>query len=122
MSLRVAIFEDDKDIADILKERLESLNFEVETVYSLEDEGWREVDIVLADFRNRIVAFQSLIEECAPLELPVIAISGAETSYRPQLLKPFTIEDLQSLIMKTLMENGGARKSRSGKKKGWLSP
>jgi DNA-binding NtrC family response regulator len=121
MALSVAIFEDDHDIADLLKERLETLGFEVETHYSLETGSWQEADVVLADFRNRIVPFRSLLVECQEREIPVIAISGAETSYQPQLLKPFTMEDLQSLILKTLMQSGQGNKAKPAKKKPWLS-
>lgn len=105
MSLKVAIFEDDKDVADLLTEMMQSRDFEVNSYYSLKDSGWNSCDIVLGDFRNKIVPFKSLQGECLKKNIPIIAISGAETDFVPQLIKPFSIEDLQAIILDTLMKN-----------------
>ena len=105
MSLKVAIFEDDKDVADLLKEMMETRDFQVSTYYSLKDIAWNSNDIVLGDYRNKIVSFSSLQNECAKASIPLIAISGDETEYAPQLIKPFSIEDLQAIILDTLMKN-----------------
>jgi len=102
MSLNVAIFEDDRDLADILKLRMETNNFQVLNFYDLKSVSWDTIDIVLGDFRNKIVAFKDLANECKKNEVPLIAISGYETTHKPQLLKPFTIEELQDIIVKNI--------------------
>ena len=112
MSLRVAIFEDDKDLADILKMRMESSNFTVTEVFSLKEMYWDTTDIVLGDFRNKIVPFAELSKECKKNSIPLIAISGAETNHKPQLLKPFTIEELQAIIIDTMKKS--AKKKDEG--------
>jgi len=112
MSLRVAIFEDDKDLADILKMRMESSNFTVTEVFSLKEMYWDTTDIVLGDFRNKIVSFTELSKECKKNGIPLIAISGAETNHKPQLLKPFTIEELQAIIIDTMKKS--AKKKDEG--------
>jgi DNA-binding NtrC family response regulator len=104
MSLAVAIFEDDKDVADLLKEMMESHDFVVTNYYSLHDRAWMSADVVLGDYRNKIVSFQKLFEECEKHNVPLIAISGAETQYRPQLIKPFSLEELQATILETMMK------------------
>ena len=103
MSLKVAIFEDDKDLADALKEMLELNSFEAVTVYSLKEASWRTVDVVVADYRNKIVNFEVLRKACHADGIPVLAISGAETKHRPQLLKPFTTDDLKNGIFQSLV-------------------
>lgn len=103
MSLKITIFEDDKDLADTLKEMLENHHFAVDNCYGLRDPSWHQSDIVLADFRNKIVAFEALSAECKKFGIPLIAISGAETNFKPQLLKPFTIEELESAILEEMM-------------------
>jgi DNA-binding NtrC family response regulator len=103
MSLKVAIFEDDIDVADLLKEMMETKDFDVVTFYSLKDMNWQDCDIILGDYRNKIVAFKTLQSECSKRNIPLVAISGADTDYLPQLLKPFSIEDLQSTILATLV-------------------
>lgn len=102
MTMRVTIFEDDKDFADVLKEYMDEQGFEVLNAYTLKSPGWIKADVVLADFRNKIVSFETVRKECAKLGIPLLAISGFETTFRPQLLKPFTIEDLQSAILETI--------------------
>ncbi len=104
MGLKVAIFEDDKDVADLLKEMMETKNYEVATFYNLKDMNWQNCDIVLGDYRNKIVAFKTLQSECSKRNVPLVAISGAETDYLPQLIKPFSIEDLQTTVLETLVE------------------
>ncbi len=103
MSLKVAIFEDDMDVADLLKEMMETKDFDVVTFYNLKDMNWQNCDIVLGDYRNKIVAFKTLQSECSKRNIPLVAISGADTDYIPQLLKPFSIEDLQSTVLETLV-------------------
>ncbi|MCB0368885.1 MAG: hypothetical protein KDD45_05395 [Bdellovibrionales bacterium] len=103
MSLKVAIFEDDTDVAELLVEIMEVKDFTAKTFYSLQDDSsWINSDIILGDYRNCIVSFNELKSECLKHNLPLIAISGAETDYSPQLLKPFSIENLQELIDETL--------------------
>ncbi|MFN7685435.1 MAG: hypothetical protein ACK5QT_08500 [Oligoflexia bacterium] len=119
MSLKVAIFEDDKELADLLKERMEDRHFEVVNYYSLLDSSWQSSDIVLADFRNKIVPFSEVVDLARQTHLPVIAISGAETQFRPQLLKPFLIDDLEGFVLKVLRDAGprtGTVKEKNQKK------
>lgn len=101
--MRIVIFEDNKELADSLKEFLEMDQFEVMTCYNLKDTAWRSCDIVLGDFRNQIVSFEDLRKECNQLGIPLMAISGAATGYRPELIKPFTTDELKSAMFKTLV-------------------
>ena len=103
MGLKVVIFEDDKDFADFIKDLMERSHFEVVNCYSLKNSNWKDADVILGDFRNKIVPFKTLQNECEALNIPLIAISGSDTDYSPQLLKPFQLEDLQSLILNELM-------------------
>jgi hypothetical protein len=115
MSLKVAIFEDDRDLAEALKERLSLIAIEAINCYNLRDDEWREVDVVVADFRNQIVRFDSLRKECQSEGIPLLAISGAEMDYRPQIPKPFTTDELKNGIFEALVharENGLIRKKR----------
>ncbi len=105
MSVQIAMFEDDKDLADILQERLSGRNFVVNSYYSLVHKEWKKSDLVLADFRNKIVSFEELRRECTANGIPMIAISGMETGFVPQLIKPFTIEELESAILNQLMHS-----------------
>lgn len=105
MSLKVAIFEDDRDVAELLKEMMEAKDFDVTNFYNIKDTGWESSDIILGDFRNKIVSFKSLQAECSKRNIPLIAISGAETDYTPQLIKPFSIEDLQTAVLETLVKH-----------------
>ena len=107
MNLKVAIFEDDTDVADLLKEMMEAKGFQVSCFYNLKDIGWQTCDVILGDYRNKIVSFKSLQSECQTKTIPLIAISGAETDYSPQLMKPFAIEDLQAIILDTLVKSKG---------------
>lgn len=104
MSLKVVIFEDDKDFADFIKELMEINHFEVLNCYSLKKDDWHDADVILGDYRNKIVPFANLQIECESKGIPLIAISGADTNYVPQLIKPFEMEDLQSTILKELMK------------------
>lgn len=104
MGLKVVIFEDDKDFADFIKELMEISHFEVINCYSLKKNDWHDADVVLGDFRNKIVPFESLRLQCQQLDIPLIAISGSDTSYTPQVLKPFQMEELQSVILDELMK------------------
>jgi DNA-binding NtrC family response regulator len=104
MPLNVAIFEDDIDIADLLKEMMESPECKVSVYYNFKDNSWIESDVVLGDFRNHLIPFQDLKQECLKNDIPLIAISGADTTHTPQLLKPFSVEDLQMIIQKTVIE------------------
>lgn len=115
MSLKVAIFEDDKDVADLLKEMMEMKDFSVTSYYNLKDKQWSDCDIILGDYRNKIVSFDALKLECHKKGIPLIAISGADTEFSPQLIKPFSIEELQAIILDTLMKSG--KKLGGGNKK-----
>jgi len=112
MSIQVAIFEDDKDLAEILQERMQLRKFEVASYFNLKDSAWLKSDIVLGDFRNKMVSFETLSNECRKNGIPIIAISGAETGFQPQLLKPFTIEELEAVILKEMM-NAPKREKKS---------
>lgn len=118
MSLKVTIFEDDIDVAELLKEMMESHDFVVDIVYNLSENSWHDSDVILGDYRNKIVNFEKLRIECEKKSIPLIAISGAETDFRPQLLKPFLMEDLQASILQSLMSN---KKKTLKKDEGFLS-
>lgn len=105
MSVKVAIFEDDKDVAELLMEMMESKDFSVQPFYNLKDIGWQSCDVILGDFRNKIVAFKTLQSECSKRNIPLVAISGADTDYSPQLIKPFSLEVLQATILEALKKN-----------------
>ena len=104
MSLKVVIFEDDKDFADFMKDLMEKSHFEVLNCYTLKKNDWHDADVILGDYRNKIVPFANLQIECESKGIPLIAISGDDTNYIPQLIKPFGMEDLQSTILKELMK------------------
>ncbi len=110
MALRVAIFEDDKDLADLLKEIMDQKGYDVVTLYSLKKSDWPDLDIVLADFRNKLVAFQDIVKSMKEVGIPVIAISGADTGFSPELIKPFSIDELESKILETISANGPRKK------------
>lgn len=114
MALTVVIFEDDKELADLLKEMMDMKGYDVHNLYSLKKKEWLDADIVLADYRNKIVSFQDVVKAMSQDSIPVLAISGMETGFSPQLVKPFTIEELESKILKVINDNGGAREKRSG--------
>lgn len=103
MSLKISLFEDDKDLADTLKSLMAANGFEVMVSYKLEGSEWREADVVVGDFRNKIVNFNILKAECDKEGIPLIAISGAETGYEPQLLKPFDFDDLKNSIFRSIV-------------------
>ncbi len=103
MSLKIALFEDDKDLADTLRDLMEVNGFQLETFYKIDDPAWRSVDAVVGDFRNKLVSFSLLKKECDAEGIPLVAISGAETGYDPQLLKPFDTEDLKNAIFRSMV-------------------
>lgn len=107
MPLKIAIFEDDLELAELMKEILEHYRFEVSCHFSLAKDAWKSADVVLGDFRNKIVSFQELCENCQDAGIPVIAVSGSETGHSPQVLKPFRIETLKKTILQALIENRG---------------
>lgn len=107
MALRVAIFEDDKDLADVLKEAMDHSGYDVRNLYSLKTDQWSDCDIVLADFRNNIVLFKDIVTTMSKFNIPVLAISGAETGFSPQLVKPFTLEELEAKILKVVHDRNG---------------
>lgn len=110
MALKVTIFEDNKDLADAMKDDMERKGFEVSCIYNLDSKEWMKSDVILADFRNEIVKFSSLKEICKKKSIPIIAISGAETGFRPQVLKPFTVEQLQSAILSAMMASSKSKR------------
>lgn len=112
---------DDLDVAELLKEMMESHNFEVGLSYNLKEEAWKDSDVILGDFRNKIVDFDLLKNECNKVGIPLIAISGAETTHNPQLLKPFLMEDLQAAILQSLMNNNNSKKTLKKKEPGFLA-
>lgn len=57
-----------------------------------------EADIVIGDYRNEIVSFQALKSFCKKNGIPLVAISGGDMDYHPQMRKPFLMEDLQAII------------------------
>lgn len=118
MSLKVGIFEDDKELADFLKILLEKNGFDVKLHYSLKENSWTTMDVILGDFRNKIVEFETLRLSCIQAKVPLIAISGAETTYSPQLIKPFTIDEMQSVILQQMMANRQSISKSSNRKVG----
>jgi DNA-binding response OmpR family regulator len=103
MGLKVGIFEDDKELADFLKELLEENGFAVSLHYGLKEDSWQKSDVVLGDFRNQIVNFETLRQMCVKSSIPLIAISGAETTYTPQLIKPFSMAEMQAAILQQMI-------------------
>lgn len=104
MKLRIAIFEDDQDLLELLQELLESNKYQVNGHLSLKNVNWNEIDIVLGDYRNTLVKFNELKKITHEQGLPLIAISGGDMDYPYQLSKPFTVEELESLMFRLLKE------------------
>jgi DNA-binding NtrC family response regulator len=104
MSARIAIFEDDSDLAEHLSQLLEIHGYEVTLLLSLDDIDWRDYDIVFADYGNQIVPFKKVTHECQENEIPLIAISGGPMNYTPSLSKPFLIADMEAMIAKALSQ------------------
>lgn len=102
MSLNIAIFEDDKDLGLHLKELLEVLEYESTMFMSTKKVDWKSIDVIIADYSNTLVSFKDLIKLAETHEIPLIAISGGQMNYKPALSKPFLIEELESVIMKSL--------------------
>ena len=105
MSLHIGIFEDDKDLADHLQELMVDLNYEVTVFYKIDPkQNWKDVDVILADYRNNIVRFENVVKLGLEKKVPVIAISGGNMDYKPCLQKPFSIEEMQAVIVKAMMK------------------
>jgi hypothetical protein len=93
---------------------LQGHHFAASTAYRLDDADWRTCDVVVADYRNTLVSFEDLRRECEAIQIPLVAISGGEMDYEPQLLKPFTTDELEKVIFAALVrhrERFGARKT-----------
>jgi DNA-binding NtrC family response regulator len=120
MKLRIAIFEDDQDLLELLIEMLQSNKYSVVSLMTLKNVDWENIDIVLGDYRNTIVNFNQLSEEAGRHGVPLIAISGGDMNYPYQLSKPFTIEELESLMFK-LVKESQARGAGSKTKRDFLS-
>lgn len=118
MKLRIAIFEDDRDLADLLEELLESNKYSVNSFLTLKNINWGEIDLCLGDYRNTLVPFKELSALTESHGVPLIAISGGDMDYPHQLSKPFSIEELESLMFK-MLKGGGQRMNQE--KKGVLS-
>jgi DNA-binding response OmpR family regulator len=103
--MRVIIFEDDKELADALKDRMDTRGFEVENIYNMKQFDWRKAEVVLADYRNELVPFEQVRQICFEHGVPLLAISGRETGFRPQLIKPFSIDDLQVAMLDAMKAN-----------------
>src|SRR5262249_9047098 len=113
MPLHIAVFEDDVELADLIQEILEHYRFKVTCHYSLQQgDTWSHADVILADFRNYMVAFEQIEKQSSTRGIPVIAISGSETGFSPQVLKPFRIEVLQKAIYQSLVEAGRLPEAR----------
>jgi len=124
MKLRIAIFEDDQDLLELLTDMLESNRYTVASFMTLKSIDWNKIDIVLGDYRNTIVSFKQLIGEAEKLGVPVIAISGGDMDYPHQLSKPFTLEELESMmfrLVKASAERGGRGKERQDFLSKWLN-
>lgn len=103
--VHVAIFEDDEDLAYHFQELLEMLGYTVSIHYSwdsIQNHGWENIGIILADYRNNFVKFKDVLNESKSRDIPMIAISGGDMDYKPCLQKPFTIEEIQAAIEKVL--------------------
>jgi len=106
--IHVAIFEDDEDLAYYFQELLEMLNYNVSIHYSKEsfhNFGWDNVAIILADYRNHLVHFADVRKEAKERGIPLIAISGGDMDFRPNLQKPFTVEEIQVAIENVIEKN-----------------
>jgi DNA-binding response OmpR family regulator len=114
MKLRIAIFEDDNDLLELLTEMLESNRYSVVSLMSLKNVNWDKIDIVLGDYRNTVVHFKQLCHEASRNGVPVIAISGGDMDYPHQLSKPFTLEELESLMFRLVKDS--AERGDKGKK------
>ncbi len=114
--IKIALFEDDDELSELLVDMMRSQGIEVRIYGNLKDDEWHTNDIVLADFRNKFVSFEKIRAESEKKQLPLIAISGDETNFNPQLLKPFTIEELLVLIAETIQKFEQANKQQSNKK------
>ncbi len=109
MKLRVAIFEDDSDLSELLEELLEASHYEVKTCLSLKNFKWDSIDIALGDYKNTIVSFKDLDKQCKENKVPLIAISGGDMDYPHQLTKPFGIEELEGLMFDLLKKSSPNR-------------
>jgi len=115
MSLKVGIFEDDQEVAEVIADMIAAKDFSAISFYSFKGDEWKNCDIILGDYRNKIIPFSQLIKECQKNNIPLIAISGGDMDYKPQLIKPFGIDELQSLIFETLMKSKWSEKPMANK-------
>lgn len=120
MKLRVAIFEDDQDLLELLTDMLESHRYTVVSLMTLKNVDWNQIDIILGDYRNTIVNFKTLSQEAAKQGVPLIAISGADMEYPHQLAKPFTLDELESLMFR-LLKDSKSESKRDKSKQDFLS-
>lgn len=102
MKIKIALFEDDEDVAFLLQEMISNKNYEVEIFYNLSNDDWKKADLVLADFRNKLVSFAKIKTICFTQKIPLIAISGDHTTHLPQLIKPFSFEEFNTVAEQIL--------------------
>ncbi len=105
MAIKVVFFEDDFELGELFKESMDSSGFTTIPCVDLKSPDLLEADIVIGDYRNEIVSFQALKSFCKKNKIPLIAISGGEMDYHPQMRKPFLMEDLQAMIFRVLRES-----------------
>jgi hypothetical protein len=114
MAVKIVFFEDDFELGALFKESMDASGFLTVPCVDLHSKELLDADIVIGDYRNEIVAFKALEALCRKNKIPLIAISGGEMDYHPQMLKPFLMEDLQGLIFKVLRD--APPRVRAGKK------
>lgn len=104
MGIKTVIFEDDHELMDLFREMLGESGFDVSLATNLDDLTLLKADIFIGDYRNKIVPFGKLKSFAQKHTIPLIAISGGEMDYRPHLMKPFHVEDLQSMVFQVLKD------------------
>ena len=102
MAIKLVIFEDDHDLMDLFREMLSDSGYEVSLSANLTDEALLKADLFLGDYRNRIVPFPEVVSFSKKHGIPLIAISGGDMDYEPQIRKPFHLDELEALIFNTL--------------------
>ena len=105
MAVKVVFFEDDFELGALFKESMDASGFLTVPCVDLRSKELLDADIAIGDYRNEIVPFRALEAICKKNKIPLIAISGGDMDYHPQMRKPFLMEDLQGLIFKILRDS-----------------
>ncbi|MBL7669239.1 MAG: hypothetical protein JNM39_02025 [Bdellovibrionaceae bacterium] len=105
MAVKVIFFEDDFELGALFKQSMDNAGFLTVPCVDLRSKDLLDADIAIGDYRNEIVSFRALEAVCKKNKIPLIAISGGDMDYHPQMRKPFLMEDLQGLIFKVLRDS-----------------